>query len=270
MAATAAKHNDGRRIISLAADYDKEHGIPAFQPKPKIREESVDEPDSAPVPKPKPLKDFRSLPPSQMETRDLISLYWQDMAAAQALKKPERGSLTIQVGYNVSKGQLCVKVLEGHNLPALDRSGKSDPYVTLQPFPFDVFEDSAAGIQKTKTKHRELRPVFVEMFHIRCKPKAITHDKGCAILFTCYDWDSITGDDLIGEAVYLLSGTKEVHSESEVARFDIVTLPLSLPTRPSSSSCAYAELERRTSDEHALKFVERRKKAFKMAKNEMS
>ena len=76
---------------------------------------------------------------------------------------------------------------------------------------------------------------------------------------------------MIGEAVHLLPGTNEVKNESEVDCCDVITLPLLLPSQPSCSSCAYAELERRTiSDEKALEFIESRKKAFKMAENERS
>ena len=84
--AEAAKKRGIHRIASLADDYDKEHDIQPLAHQPQIPEESVEEHDAPLVPNPKPLKDFRSLPPSRMETRDLISLYWQDVAAAQAQK----------------------------------------------------------------------------------------------------------------------------------------------------------------------------------------
>ena len=127
-----------RRIASLADIHQKENPTLSLEPLSNLREESFEQPDCPLVLKPKPLRDFRSLPPGQMETRDLISLYWQDVAAAQSLKvscrcsyvcltytrvswqEPERGSLTVQLGYNAAKGHICVKVLEGQNLPALD------------------------------------------------------------------------------------------------------------------------------------------------------
>lgn len=44
--------------------------------------------------------------------------------------------------------------------------GKSDPYISIQAFPFDVFEDSAAKTQQTGTKKKDLNPVYMEMFHL--------------------------------------------------------------------------------------------------------
>ena len=106
------------------------------------------------------------------------------------------------------------------------------------------------------------------LLYSRCRPSALTDEKGCAILFTCYDWDAFSGDDIIGEAVYLLPGTENVHTESEVGSLDKVTLPLSLPSIPKNQHSAYFELEKRSSDDNALNFIQSRKKAFKMADSE--
>lgn len=79
----------------------------------------------------------------------------------------------------------------------------------------------------------------------------------------------ISGDDLMGEAVHLLPGTKEVDNESEVGSLDVVVLPLLLPLLPTDiKSHAYAELEKRTSDKHAVKFIEERVQVFDEAKSE--
>lgn len=93
-------------------------------------------------------------------------------------------------------------------------------------------------------------------------------EKSCAILFSCYDADKFTGDDIIGEAVHLLPGTKTVQYESEVGSFDHITLPLSLPSEPTDRQSAYFQLMKRTSDSNALEFIKGRKKAFKMADSE--
>lgn len=255
----------------MAAEYDRETGVEPAARSPrsqKQRQKPIAETDGEPVQSSSPAIERRNLSKSDQKIRDLISLYWEEVAAEQSIKRAERGSVTIQVGYNIYKGHIIVKVVECSNLPSLDVTGSSDPYVALQAFPFDVFEDAAAEVQKTSVKKRDLRPTFMENFRIRCRPSALTDAKGGAILFTCYDWDALSGDDMIGEAIYLLPGTENVHAESEVASLDKVTLPLSLPSVPKNQHSAYFELEKRSSDDHAAQFIQSRKKAFKMADSE--
>ena len=92
--------------------------------------------------------------------------------------------------------------------------------------------------------------------------------EGASILFTCYDWDRFTKDDLIGEAVCLLSEANTVDSEAEVDRLKQIMLPLSLPSEPKDRQSPYNILQSRTWDRVATDFIKMRKKMFKMADHE--
>ena len=92
--------------------------------------------------------------------------------------------------------------------------------------------------------------------------------EGAAILFICYDWDMITKDDLIGEAVVLLSQVKTVDNEKDVDHLKQIMLPLSLPSVPKDRHSAYHVLQSRTWDKAAMEFIKMRKKTFKKADSE--
>jgi C2 domain len=52
--------------------------------------------------------------------------------------------------------QLKVHIISGHNLVAMDKSGTSDPYVK--------FKAGSRMLHKTKTVHKDLNPVWDEVF----------------------------------------------------------------------------------------------------------
>lgn len=54
--------------------------------------------------------------------------------------------------------QLKVHLISGHNLIAMDKSGTSDPYVK--------FKVGSRMVFKSKTVHKELNPVFDEVFTV--------------------------------------------------------------------------------------------------------
>ena len=103
----------------------------------------------------------------------------------------------------------------------------------------------------------------------QCEPSTLDAE-GAAILFTCYDWDRFTKDDLIGEAVCLLSDAERVDSASDVNHARQIMLPLSLPSVPKDRQSVYHILNSRKWDKNAVKFIEMRQKIFKLASVEQN
>jgi hypothetical protein len=133
-------------MASMAAEYDRETGVEPAARSPrsqKQRQKPIAETDGEPVQSSSPAIERRNLSKSDQKIRDLISLYWEEVAAEQSIKvgncqfclfvfgqtgcstmqRAERGSVTIQVGYNIYKGHIIVKVVECSNLPSLDVTG---------------------------------------------------------------------------------------------------------------------------------------------------
>ena len=101
----------------------------------------------------------------------------------------------------------------------------------------------------------------------RSRP-SVLEIEGTAISFVCYDWDMITKDDIIGEAVMLLSTVRSADTEKEIDGFQQRVLPLLLPFEPEYPHSAYHILKSRTWDKMAMEFVKIRKKLFKKAASE--
>jgi Ca2+-dependent lipid-binding protein len=77
---------------------------------------------------------------------------------------------------------LHVRCLEGKNLPAADKNGYSDPYVTLR-----VGQEK----HKTKTVSKTVNPVFAEDFTFLVK------DNKEPLIVEVWDHDKIKRDDLL-------------------------------------------------------------------------
>eukprot|EP01130_Rhizamoeba_saxonica_P008423 TRINITY_DN3409_c0_g1_i1.p1 TRINITY_DN3409_c0_g1~~TRINITY_DN3409_c0_g1_i1.p1 ORF type:complete len:500 (-),score=121.85 TRINITY_DN3409_c0_g1_i1:40-1539(-) len=82
---------------------------------------------------------------------------------------------------------LCVSVLQGKSLRAMDPNGKSDPYCIVK-----LGEQS----KKTRVKKKTLNPVWNSELSI-VVPNEIP--ESTTIDFVCYDWDRVGSDDYLGE-----------------------------------------------------------------------
>ncbi|TKR77502.1 hypothetical protein L596_018463 [Steinernema carpocapsae] len=100
------------------------------------------------------------------------------------------GQLHFKLDYDFVTNKLAVTVVEGKNLPAMDRNGMSDPYVKLSILPErkQKFE--------TKIKRKNLNPIFNETFlfnipynELQCK----------TLQLTVFDFDRLSKDDQIGQ-----------------------------------------------------------------------
>ncbi|MFH4979211.1 hypothetical protein AB6A40_005920 [Gnathostoma spinigerum] len=104
--------------------------------------------------------------------------------------KVSYGQLHYKIDYDFSANKLDVTVVEGKNLPAMDRNGMSDPYVKVALLP--------EGKQRfeTKIKRKSLNPHFDETFAFNI-PFAELPSK--TIHFTVFDFDRLSRDDQIGQ-----------------------------------------------------------------------
>ncbi|KAH0562191.1 hypothetical protein GP486_003113 [Trichoglossum hirsutum] len=84
-------------------------------------------------------------------------------------------------------GTLRVDILDGQDLPAADRSGKSDPYCK--------FELNGKDVYKTKTHKKTLNPVWNENFEVSIPSRTAAKFK-----VRVYDWDFGDSADFLGAA----------------------------------------------------------------------
>lgn len=105
-------------------------------------------------------------------------------------------------------GYLKVSVLDAHDLPAADRSGKSDPYA--------IFNLEGKRVFKTKTQKKTLDPVWNEFFEM-----AISSLIKADFSVVVWDWDmGPADDDFLGETKIDLSDV--LPHEENVKVLDLV------------------------------------------------
>ncbi|CAD5113444.1 DgyrCDS2611 [Dimorphilus gyrociliatus] len=100
------------------------------------------------------------------------------------------GKLQFSLDYDFQKGELSVGVMQGADLPGMDMSGTSDPYVKVYLLP-----DKKKKFE-TKVHRKTLNPVFNETFTFKV-PYAEIGSK--TLTFAVYDFDRFSKHDQIGQ-----------------------------------------------------------------------
>jgi len=122
-----------------------------------------------------------------------------------------RGELLISLCYQPAANRLTVVVLKARNLPKMDITGLSDPYVKI----YLLYNGQRIAKKKTHVKKRTLNPVFNEsfLFDVPCNEGL----QNISLEFLVLDWDRMTKNEIIGR---LEVGTKfqgpESHHWNEV------------------------------------------------------
>lgn len=100
------------------------------------------------------------------------------------------GRIHYKLDYDFASNKLAVTIIEGKDLPAMDRNGMSDPYVKLCILP--------EGKQKfeTKIQRNNLNPQFNETFAFNIAFNEL-HSK--TLQFIVFDFDRLSKDDRIGQ-----------------------------------------------------------------------
>ncbi|KAK3097007.1 hypothetical protein FSP39_005544 [Pinctada imbricata] len=101
------------------------------------------------------------------------------------------GKLQFQLDYEFQKGELTVGVIQAADLPGMDMSGTSDPYVKVYLLP------DKKKKYETKVHRKTLNPVFNETFTFKNVPFAEISTK--TLTFAVYDFDRFSKHDQIGQ-----------------------------------------------------------------------
>lgn len=122
-----------------------------------------------------------------------------------------RGELLISLCYQPAANRLTVVVLKARNLPKMDITGLSDPYVKI----YLLYNGQRISKKKTHVKKRTLNPVFNEsfLFDVPCNEGLAN----ISLEFLVLDWDRVTKNEVVGrlELGAKLAGT-ETHHWNEV------------------------------------------------------
>ncbi|CAF3628196.1 unnamed protein product [Adineta steineri] len=112
-------------------------------------------------------------------------------ADSKKSEAPNLGKLEYSLDYDFQKQELKVEVIQAQELPAMDMSGTSDPYVKVY-----VLPDKKKKFE-TKVYRKTLNPVFNETFIF--KNLAYGEIGGRTLIFAVYDFDRFSRHDQIGE-----------------------------------------------------------------------
>ena len=117
-------------------------------------------------------------------------------------KLTDKPMLDFMVYYDFQKYALTVTLIQATNLPAKDRSGTSDPYVTLFLLPHR--ED----IYRSKTHYKTVNPTFNESFTFEGIQYSEVMER--TLVLHVFDEEKISKNDNIGTIVMTLRKT-ELH-----------------------------------------------------------
>ncbi|XP_017488612.1 PREDICTED: synaptotagmin-1-like [Rhagoletis zephyria] len=127
----------------------------------------------------------------QPDMEELTKDMEQNEAGKEDTKEEVKlGRLQFKIDYDFNQSQLGVGVLQAEDLPGLDMSGTSDPYVKVYLLP-----DKKKKFE-TKVHRKTLNPVFNETFNFKVPYAEITTK---TLVFAVYDFDRFSKHDQIGE-----------------------------------------------------------------------
>jgi len=109
------------------------------------------------------------------------------------LKNLGRGEILVSLCYQPAASRVTVVVLKARNLPKMDITGLSDPYVKI----YLLVAGQRIAKKKTHVKKRTLNPVFNESFVFEI-PKTEDGLKSVQLEFMLLDWDRVTKNEVIG------------------------------------------------------------------------
>ncbi|XP_052808876.1 synaptotagmin-1-like isoform X1 [Mya arenaria] len=122
---------------------------------------------------------------------DELEVNMEDNEDAESTKSEVKlGKLQFSLDYDFQKGELSVGVIQAADLPGMDMSGTSDPYVKVYLLP------DKKKKHETKVHRKTLNPVFNETFIFKV-PFAEVASK--TLVFAVYDFDRFSKHDQIGQ-----------------------------------------------------------------------
>ncbi|XP_052771175.1 protein unc-13 homolog D-like [Mya arenaria] len=127
---------------------------------------------------------------------------------------------------------IIVTVFQCSNLPGLNPTGYSDPYVEVSLQPQKLFRLSRP--QRTHVIKQSLNPVFNVNFQFPNVSKEVLKQPGNCILLSVFDHDYIGRDDFVGEVVVHLPTVIKMGMDESMDIMPVVIMPLKRPTKPTS------------------------------------
>merc|ERR1712117_952590 len=104
------------------------------------------------------------------------------------LKSQGRGEILVSLCYQPAANRITVVVLKARNLPKMDITGLSDPYVKI----YLLYNDQRIAKKKTHVKKRTLNPVFNESFVFDLPKTQDSSLNSIQLEFIMLDWDRVT------------------------------------------------------------------------------
>jgi synaptotagmin-1 len=126
----------------------------------------------------------------QPDMEELTNNMEENEADKESAKEVKLGRLQFKIDYDFNQANLAVTVIQAEELPGLDMSGTSDPYVKVYLLP-----DKKKKFE-TKVHRKTLAPVFNETFNFKVPYAEITTK---TLVFAVYDFDRFSKHDQIGE-----------------------------------------------------------------------
>lgn len=139
-----------------------------------------------------------------LNTLELTSIENQQVAYSREIqprslkiKSQGRGEILVSLCWQPAAARLTVVLLKARNLPRMDVTGLSDPYVKI----YLLYNGQRIAKKKTHVKKRTLSPVFNESFAFDipiaegCDAGALD---GVSIELMLLDWDRVTKNEVIG------------------------------------------------------------------------
>ncbi|XP_035222252.1 synaptotagmin 1-like [Stegodyphus dumicola] len=126
--------------------------------------------------------------PDMEDLQDNMEVNDGDQVSAKSDLK--LGRLQYKLDYDFNTSNLAVTVIQAEDLPGMDMSGTSDPYVKVYLLP------DKKKKYETKVHRKTLNPVFNETFNFKI-PYSETASK--TLVFAIFDFDRFSKHDQIGE-----------------------------------------------------------------------
>ncbi|CAH8639504.1 unnamed protein product [Heterobilharzia americana] len=121
---------------------------------------------------------------------DELEANMEDNEGVQEKEEVHLGKLQYSIDYDFTQGELTVGVIQATDLPGMDLSGTSDPYVKVFLLP------EKKKKYETKVHRKTLNPVFNETFVFKVPYAEIG---GKTLVFNVYDFDRFSKHDQIGQ-----------------------------------------------------------------------
>lgn len=122
-----------------------------------------------------------------------LSLAREITPRSDKLKSQGRGELLVSLCHQPAASRVTVVVLKARNLPKMDITGLSDPYVKI----YLLYNNQRISKKKTHVKKRTLNPVFNESF-VFDLPRSEQGLAKVQLEFMLLDWDRVTKNEVIG------------------------------------------------------------------------